>query len=323
MKCCLYWFLFLFPFFGLAQTNLIYPENDHLLAQQDESQLLSFNKTSPLQNQLALTSKSTESVSSGARISRSGASKSEMGPMIGGSYYTGELNRMGHFKQMNLAAGLIFRYNINPRLAFRANAFYGNVQGDDKLGKTDFAKNRNLSFKSMILEVAAGVEFNYYQYQMSNREHGITTYMFVEVAGFYMNPKANDQGTWVALQPLGTEGQGNGKKRYPLTQLSIPFGLGVKFNLGKGVAMSFEYGLRLTFTDYIDDVSGVYVDKDKLSNSNGPLAATLADRSLQPLGANGSNTGYRRGDPNDKDWYSFFGMMLTFQLGEPSTCWRF
>ena len=323
MKCCLYWFLIIFPFFGIAQTNLLYPENDNLLAKQDESQLLSIYKPSPIQNQLAFSIQKTESVSSGARINRSGASKSEMGPMIGGSYYTGELNRMGHFKQMNLAAGLIFRYNINPRLAFRANAFYGTVQGNDKLGKTDFAKNRNLSFKSMILEVAAGVEFNYYQYQMANREHGITTYMFVEVAGFYMNPKANLDGTWVALQPLGTEGQGNGKKRYPLTQLSIPFGLGVKFNLGKGVAMSFEYGLRLTFTDYIDDVSGVYVDKDKLSKSNGPLAATLADRSLQPLGANGSNTGYRRGNPNDKDWYSFFGMMLTFQLGKSNTCWRF
>lgn len=177
MKCCLYWFLLIFPVFGIAQTNLLYSGNDNLLVQQDESQLLSINKLSPVQNQLALSIQKTESVNSGARLSRSGASKSELGPMIGGSYYTGELNRMGHFKQMNLAAGLIFRYNINPRLAFRANAFYGNVQGNDKLGKSDFAKNRNLSFKSMILEVAAGIEFNYYQYQMSDREHGITTYM--------------------------------------------------------------------------------------------------------------------------------------------------
>lgn len=258
-----------------------------------------------------------------AQMSPSKASKCELGGMFGGSYYTGELNRMGHFKQMNWAAGLIFRYNVNSRIAVRANAFYGTVQGNDKLGKTAFQRNRNLSFKSQIIEVAAGIEFNYYQYQTSNRQHAITSYLFLEVGGFHMNPKADYNGQWVALQPLGTEGQGMDKKRYPLTQVCIPFGLGLKFNLWRGACMTFEYGLRMTFTDYIDDVSGVYVDKAKIAKENGPIAAALSDRSLTPLGYNGSDTGYRRGNSNDKDWYSFFGVMLSFQLGKPTICWKF
>jgi hypothetical protein len=260
----------------------------------------------------------------GARLQRSGASRSELGPLIGGSYYTGELNRMGHFKQLNLALGLIYKYNINPRLTYRLSATYGGLKGDDSKQKSDFAKNRNLSFKSVLIEVATGVEFNYYQYQMNSRKHAITTYMFVEIAGFYMNPQANYNGQWIDLQPLGTEGQGNnGKKKYSRFQIAVPFGLGVKFNLWPGACMAFEYGLRLTFTDYIDDVSGNYFDNDKLRSLNGPTAATLADRSLKPLGLNGSNTGYKRGNPHDKDWYGVFGMTITFQLGKANTCWMF
>lgn len=298
------------PFLGMAQFNTHLPK-DNLLINQQKTGL----------NQIQSISSTKHS---GSRTQRSNASKAELGPMIGGTYYTGELNRMGHFKQVSLAAGLMFRYNINPRLAIRASGFYGTLKGADSKQKSAFAKNRNLSFKSTIVEVGAGIEFNYYQYQMRSREHAITTYMFFELAGFYMNPKTNYNGQWVELQPLGTEGQGNnGKKKYAKYQLSIPFGLGVKFNLWKGACMSFEYGLRLTFTDYIDDVSGKYFDNNKLRSLNGPIAANLADRSLKPLGLNSSNTGYKRGNSNDNDWYGFFNVMITFQLGRPNTCWMF
>ena len=261
---------------------------------------------------------------SGSSNSRSFASRSELGVLIGGSYYTGDLNRMGHFQQIEPAGGLVFRYNVHSRLALRVNALYGNVKGDDKLSPYEFQRNRNLSFRSPIIELAIGFEFNYFQYEIGNSKYWITSYMFGGVGGFYMNPKANYNGQWVELRQLGTEGQGtplSNDNPYSLTQLCIPMGLGVKMNVGKRVAISFEYGLRLTFTDYIDDVSGNYVDSDALAQINGTIAAELSDRSLVKLGHNGSNAGYRRGDPNNKDWYSFFGMMISFQLGNPGTCW--
>lgn len=255
---------------------------------------------------------------------RSFASRSELGIMLGGSYYTGELNRMGHFQQIEPAGGLIFRYNAHSRLALRLTAFYGNVRGDDSRSPYDFQRNRNLSFRSPIIEVAAGFEFNYFQYEVGNKKYWITSYMFGGIGGFYMNPKANLNGEWVELRPLGTEGQGtalSSKKPYPLTQLAVPMGLGLKMSIGKRVSIGIEYGLRWTFTDYIDDVSGSYVDPVALAEINGPMAAALSDRSITPLGYEGVNTGYRRGDPNNKDWYSFFGLMLTVTLGDPSTCW--
>lgn len=259
------------------------------------------------------------------QISRSFSSKSELGVLLGGSYYTGDLNRMGHFKQIEPAAGLIFRYNAHSRLAIRAHAFYGNVKGDDKYSPYEYQRNRNLSFRSPIIEFALGFEFNYFQYEIGNKKHWITSYMFGGLGGFYMNPKANYNGQWVELRQLGTEGQGtslSSKQPYSLTQLCIPMGLGLKMTVGKRMSISLEYGIRMTFTDYIDDVSGNYVDKDALAQINGTMAADLSDRSLTNLGHNESNTGTRRGDSNNKDWYSFFGLMITFQLGNSDTCWK-
>lgn len=256
---------------------------------------------------------------------RTFASKSELGVFMGGSYYTGELNRMGHFQQMDFAGGVLYRFNVNPRFSLRFNLFYGNVNGDDSKSPYAYQQNRNLHFKSPITELATGFEFNYFQYEISSKQFWITSYMFGGIGGFQMNPQAKYNGEWMELRPLGTEGQGSrlsNEERYSLTQLCIPMGIGVKFNVANRVAISFEYGLRKTFTDYIDDVSGNYVDKHLFALENGTIAAELSDRSLQPLGHGETNTGYRRGDPNNNDWYSFFGMMVTFQLGKPSQCYK-
>jgi hypothetical protein len=100
----------------------------------------------------------------------------------------------------------------------------------------------------------------------------------------------------------------------------MPLGLGFKFNIHKKVQLSLEYGIRLTFTDYLDDVSGTYVDPVELGAINGPVAASLSDRSLNQIGQAGRNTGSRRGDGAFNDWYSFFGIGITFKLGERAKC---
>ena len=131
---------------------------------------------------------------------------------------------------------------------------------------------------------------------------------------------------WVELQPLGTEGQGSLSHPekgdlYPLSQVVVPLGIGVKLSLGEKFSLIAEYGIRKTFTDYLDDVSGVYANPDELSS----LSADLADRTnygelYQPEGINGTSYGLQRGNPTDKDWYSVFGFILTYQFINKSTC---
>lgn len=248
-------------------------------------------------------------------------SRSEFGFLVGGSYYIGDLNQYGHFKNTNLAAGALYRFNVHSRLAIRGNFTIGSIEASDADSRIALLRNRNLSFHSKIYELAGGVEFNYFPFQIGHSKYKGTAYMLVEMGIFHMNPKTDYNGDEIELQPLATEGQGtelSSKRGYGKTQLTIPLGLGCRFSLGKSVSLSFEYGIRKTFTDYIDDVgSSRYVDADALSAINGPIAGALSNRSLD-----GSRYG-KRGNGSTGDWYSFFGMMVTFRLGAPDKCFHF
>ncbi|MCB0430287.1 MAG: hypothetical protein H6585_14145 [Flavobacteriales bacterium] len=245
---------------------------------------------------------------------------SELGIFLGGSYYLGDLNPGSHFRQTNLALGILYRRNFNPRFAFRFNGLYGGLKGDDALSSDESQKERNLSFKSAALEVSGIFEFNFFPYQIGDQNTFITPYIFAGLGALKFNPKAELNGDWYQLQPLGTEGQEtitySDRKRYNLLQIAFPFGAGVKLNLTQRIGIAMEWGMRKTFTDYLDDVSTTYADPTILSAENGEVSATLADRSLTPE----ANTGRQRGNSKNKDWYNFTGIMINFKLGGKETC---
>jgi len=93
--------------------------------------------------------------------------------------------------------------------------------------------------------------------------------------------------------------------------------------------VAIEYSIRFTFTDYLDDVSGVYFATDAFLNSNDELtlAGELADRRLDPKAptqnAKGETLGLQRGDSSRKDWYGFAGVILSVRIGKKAnTCVR-
>jgi hypothetical protein len=168
-------------------------------------------------------------------------SRSSFGPMIGGSYYIGDLNQYGHFKNTNLSGGLVYRYYINSRIELRANFLFGHVNAADTDSDLPIFQSRNLSFQSDIWELAGGIEFNYLNYKLGDMKYFFTPYMFMEIGAFQINPQAEYNGVLIDLQPLGTEGQGsslNSQDPYALTQLVIPFGIGIKLNITKRMAIS-------------------------------------------------------------------------------------
>jgi len=123
------------------------------------------------------------------------------------------------------------------------------------------------------------------------------------------------------LRDLGTEGQNegfDGRSPYKTSQLAIPFGFGFKYSLSKRLAFALEWGLRKTFTDYIDDVSTTYYLEGESINQNDP-AQILSDPTMshQPYEA--------RGNASTKDWYAFVGLTVTykFRLGGDKRCSNF
>lgn len=243
-------------------------------------------------------------------------SRSELGVMVGTSYYIGDLNQFRHFRDAKLAGGLFYRYNVNSRVAIRGNFNYLRVEADDADANLELLRERNLNFKSTIWEFGTGVELNYFPFQIGHDRFKGTGYLFAGLSGFRMNPKTEYNGDDVALQELGTEGQGSSlsqKSKYSLIQIAVPFGFGGRVSLGDFASLGLEFGVRKTFTDYLDDVgAGLYVDPDALSAENGPLAAELSNRSGNRFG--------RRGNDTNKDWFFFTGATLTFKIGKKPTC---
>jgi hypothetical protein len=224
---------------------------------------------------------------------------------------------------------LIFRYSFNPRISFRLNLLLGKVEAYDSESNNINQVNRNLSFESSITELGAMIEVNYYSYVTGDNKTRFTTYIVTGVSYFKMNPKAQYQDVLYELQPLSTEGQGlpGGAESYSLDALALPFGLGAKINVGGRLAVSVEYSLRFTGTDYLDDVSTVYYDNEVLRAQIGDVSAELADRRLNKetveTGIDGNGTGMQRGNPSIKDWYGFAGVFITMRLGKkPTTCAR-
>lgn len=232
----------------------------------------------------------------------------ELGLFLGVAYYTGDLNPTHHFRLAQPALGGVYRYTFNPRISSRINLLYGTIRADDQKSDDPLQLERRLHFRSRVIELSGQIEFNFQPYLLGDEHRAFSPYMFLGFGAFNFDPQAQIQNEWVRLQPIGTEGQGTDetdKKNYRLTQFSVPFGAGVKAHVAKRMGITFEWGMRKTFTDYLDDVSTVYVDPVFLT----PQAAVLSNRSRFP-----GITGGQRGNSLTKDWYNFTGVILTFLL---------
>ena len=141
-------------------------------------------------------------------------SRSEIGVIAGGMYYIGDLNPYQHFELTQPAGGLFYKFNINGRLAFRIVGAYGAVKADDQLSKDPTLKNRNLNFSSTIKEIGLGMEFNYFPFQIGNKNYRGTGYMFAEIAYLQTDPSTNYEGQTYLLRTLGSEGQNTSLNSY-------------------------------------------------------------------------------------------------------------
>lgn len=267
----------------------------------------------------------------------------DFGLYLGGSNYMGEFTKgaMPVWGNTNLAGGLICRYNYGPYLTFKGTAIYGQIEGTDKdFASDNYRKRRNLSFKSDIVEFSVQGEWNILGYENTRTSYAWTPYLFAGISVFRFNPKAQfkymsyhdpalqaQDGDWIELQPLGTEGQEttkfNDKRRYSLTQVSIPFGVGAKWQLNDHWAFGIDFGLRKTFTDYLDDVSSIYVDNIIVGGASGPMAIAMKDRAAE-VGELPFENNEFRGNSATKDWYLIGGLTLTYRIiGGRQPCFNF
>ncbi len=197
---------------------------------------------------------------------------SDLGLFAGTSYYLGDVNTTKQFNTPSYAVGLFYKKNYNSRYSAKIAFDYTPISVSDNTSKYIYQKIRSHNFSITIYELTLNGEFNFLPYSLGDDKHPFSPYVTAGLGVIYAQNSS---------KPL---------------QIILPMGVGFKFNIGKKAGLGFEWGFRKTFTDYLDNLSGV--DDETIS------------------------TGIKQYSYyHDHDWYSVFGLFLTYKIyGSGGTC---
>ena len=191
-------------------------------------------------------------------------SRTELGLQFGTSYYHGDINASRLFYSPSLAYGLIIKYNLSDHLASTIKTTYGNLKGDDSDFSNIENQQRNASFSTSFFDVSVLFEFNFLPYNSSGyikkNKNRFAPYMFAGIGANYLFS--------------------SGGFKNPVT---IPFGLGIKYNIFERLTLGVEWSYSKTFNDKVDGVINIQDD------INSPVM-------------------------HNDDWYSFCGVFLTYKI---------
>jgi hypothetical protein len=271
---------------------------------------------------------------------------------LGGADDVGSQGITG-FRDFNFAASrpaftFGHRYFLFENLALTNSLSAGYIYGSDQFTNEPFRNNRNIHFRSPILELSGTADLYVVRFQKVGARYRAVTraragrgllasgYLFAGVAGFYFNPQGYfDAGQyigmipteelpadgWYNLRPLSTEGQGYfpTRQKYIPVAFSIPFGLGATIQVTDEYSVGFRFGFRKTFTDYLDDVSTTYVDPAIYSEmfddpSKIILARHFANPTNNQMAKSVTAPGQQRGNPYNTDTYMFGFLTLTYRF---------
>ena len=249
---------------------------------------------------------------------------------IGVSNYLGELGGKEtkskflspkdiEYRTFKLAYDFAYRYNFGSWFAIRPSLFFGKVAGNDQFTTNSDRNYRNLQFHSRITELAVVGELHIIRAQRGHSFYhagvigtpgfpfGVSLHM--GIGYFWFNPKRGN----VNLRDLSTEGQGlpGGPVAYKKTAISAPVGMTICYQINKEFRLGATLSARYTNTDYLDDASTVYYDKEALRTAKGDLAAELSDKSDQSDPGK-TSTGAARGNPKNNDFYYSAMLYLTY-----------
>lgn len=227
----------------------------------------------------------------------------EVGASAGLAGYMGDLNPNNPLLVSGGAGSILLKRNFDEYFSARLSLTAGTIAGADSLSGNRQFVNRNLSFKTSLQEVSLVGEVNFMKYIPSVTTNRYTPYLFIGGALTHFNPQATYQGQTYDLQPLKTEGQA---QPYKTSTVAAIYGAGIKFNFTDSWNLIADIGYRYAFTDYLDDVSGLYAPVSSFSSPNS-IAFKLADRGLTP-----GFPGTQRGDLRPHDTYFFINLTLSF-----------
>jgi hypothetical protein len=169
----------------------------------------------------------------------SNAQINELGVFIGGSNYIGDVGKTNYVSPKEIAIGVIYKWNKSPRHSYRFSYIQSTIIGNDTDSKVSGRNLRGYKFKNNIKEFSAGLEFNFFDFNLHEiLKRKITPYVFSGISYF-----AYDELFVV---------NGETNIDYTASTFAIPMIVGLKSKVLEHFVLGFEIGARYTFTDNLD-----------------------------------------------------------------------
>ena len=205
----------------------------------------------------------------------------EVGVFLGGSNFVGDVGKTTYISPEKLAFGVLYKWNKSPRHAYRFSYTQSSVLGNDLDSEETGRSNRGYRFENNVKELSAGLEFNFFDFNLHDYHQKVTPYIYSGINYFLY-----DQLYRFTASPNVTYSKSS-------NSFAIPIILGIKSNVSPHFVIGAEVGARYTFTDDIDS-----------SNPN----------------TKNTNI-FQFGNLNNNDWYVFSGITLTYTFGQkPCYC---
>ena len=162
----------------------------------------------------------------------------ELGPLAGGSYYTGDATQ--HiFRNIRPAYGFVFRYNHTRRWSFAAKATYSDIRfrystlQETPMPEGETFVPENLKGSNTLVTADITAEYN-----------------FFELARGWVNRSTRPFSPYIFL------GLGISWQKYGPTAVTgyLPFGIGFKYLATPRVGFNFAWQTQLQFNDKIEGV---------------------------------------------------------------------
>ena len=162
----------------------------------------------------------------------------EVGIFVGGSNYIGDVGSTTYIAPNEPAVGILYKWNKNPRLAYRFSLNSANYSANDLDSSEPSRNQRKYHFRNNIKEVSLGIEFNFFDFNLHDVIRKYTPYVHSGLNYLRFRDSYLDSNIVIRQETTGT--------------FAIPITLGVKSNVSPHVILALEVGARYTFTDNLD-----------------------------------------------------------------------
>ncbi|MEZ4803286.1 MAG: DUF6089 family protein [Gelidibacter sp.] len=205
----------------------------------------------------------------------------EVGFFLGSSNFIGDVGSTKYIAPNNPAIGGVFKWNRSPRHSFRFTAIFSQLKGVDSKSSDPRRIERGYEFENNILELSAGMEFTFFDFNLHQETHKSTPYLYTGVSTAHHDNFYFDGNGVLTSENTSSWAWG------------IPMVLGFKTTTADNLILAVEVGARYTFSDEID--------------------GSVPDGKFRQQ--------FSFGNTNSNDWYVFTGITLTYTFGQrPCYC---